>query len=148
MSTARFTTQISAESIKSYLDTVILLSTFMFAFSTSYLTAFAPDDISGRDEKWYFWCKAALSSNTSVHSRLLSADGSSGWCHGLDLSVDMDTAFSTWPELPSRALGRRIIYTYSALGAAVLLSILSYLSFLFSEPACFSKEVLRSWWCA
>ena len=120
-----------------YLDTVLLLSTFMFAFSTSYLAAFAPSDLTAQDDFWYDICQ------NQTHG---SNDRLKFWCGDLKYDLDRQSAYAVWTELPSRQLGLRIIWTYTALGIAVLAGVIAFVGFLFAEPARFKRPVLKSWW--
>ena len=60
---------VSVDFIKSYLDTLIVISSLLFAFSTSYFTAFDRDDLTTSDTDWIDWCSNATVKSPQPHRK-------------------------------------------------------------------------------
>ena len=87
----------SGAAIKSYIETVILLATLLFAFSTAYFGSFGREDLQSADADWVSWCNDTNFRNVEyVKNR--------GWCDGFDVDN-----WHAWPYIPSRDLGNRVL---------------------------------------
>lgn len=126
-------TGITIDAVKTYIDTVLLLSSLMFAFAASYLTSFTTADLADADARWTSWCSNSTIANFP-HMVV--------WCR----NFPDHGAFELWKDKPSADLAARIALTYSTLGASVLVGVISYLSYIYFDPARMPPEIYRRWW--
>ena len=102
----------SGRVVKSYVDTLTLLSTFMFAFSAIHVTAVPRRDLASADASWLQFC-------TELRNSTLQ-DG---------LFQSLCQPFTP----PSIQLATYVTITYVVLGGAVLVSAMSYFATIFAE---------------
>lgn len=130
----------SAEHIKTYLDTIMLLTTLMFGFGAGFLFSFGRDELDAADSRWLGWC-----TNTTVRA----LPGLEGWCEGVDVhwqGTD-DLPFPpSWLERPSFVLGHRAVWTYVLLAMSLSLAVLEYLCMLSFRLDIAPDSVRQRWW--
>ena len=125
------------EHIKTYLDSILLLTTLMFGFCASFLISFGSDDLEAADARWVAWC-----TNTTTR-QLPRMDA---WCDGLDVvPADADAA-SSWTGRPSYVFGERAIWTYGSLSMAIALAWTQYICLLAFRLDTASDAVRARWW--
>lgn len=131
----------SAEHVKTYLDTIMLLTTLMFGFGASFLVSFSSDDLEAADTRWLNWC-----SNATIRA-LPRLDG---WCDGVALGYVSDApsgrASSSWVSRPSLVFGQRAIWTYGILASSLALAWLQYILLLGFRLDTASDAVRTRWW--
>lgn len=93
----------SGTAIKSYIETVILLSTLIFAFSTAYFGSFGREDLIAADQDWVSWCNNTNFADAVSHR---------GWCDDFDVAD-----WESWTNLPSKCLANRILGEQELAGA-------------------------------
>jgi len=128
----------SAEHVKTYLDTIMLLSTLMLGFALGFLVSFETEALDAADLRWLQWC-----TNSTVRSLPRLGE----WCDGLDVSQPLASlAFEGWFGRPSYVLGQRAIVTAYVLACSLGLAVVQYLFMLgFHMDECTAAE-RRSWW--
>lgn len=126
-------TGITIDAVKTYIDTILLLSSLMFAFAASYLTSFTTEDLNLADARWSSWC----SNSTIANYPYMDV-----WCR----TFPAQGPWELWRNKPSADLASRIALTYSALGASVLVGVVSYLAYIYYDPARMPPDVYRHWW--
>jgi len=133
---APFLSAPSAEHIKMYMDTLLLLSTLLFGFSASFFVSFSASDLVDADDRWGAWC-----TNATIRALPRFDD----WCGGLSLDASA-AELSRWDARPSQEFGKRAIYTYSALGTSLLVGIATYIPMTFAQLEKRTEAALRHWW--
>lgn len=133
---APFVSAPSAEHIKMYMDTLLLLSTLLFGFSASFFVSFSASDLVDADDRWGAWC-----TNATIRALPRFDD----WCGGLSLGASA-ADLSRWDARPSQEFGKRAIYTYSALGTSLLVGIATYIPMTFAQLEKRTEAALRHWW--
>lgn len=133
----------SAEHIKTYLDTLMLLTTLMFGFGASLLYSFDAEHLEDADKRWYGWC-----TNGTIRALPRIDD----WCTGVEVSAatDVDTdpnevLNSAW-ERPSVVFGQRAMATYGLLAASLTVAMTQYTLFLAFRLDTASDAVRDRWW--
>ena len=130
----------TADAIKTYLDTIMLLSTLMFGFAVAFLTSFSQQDLAAADERWHGWC---------TNSTIRALPRIDEWCgSGLVLSGNAPPLenFQHWRFRPSYVLGERAVFTYGFFAMSLALAVIQYLLMLgFRIDAC-SDEHRQKWW--
>lgn len=135
----------SVETMKTYLDTVLLLSSLLFAFAANFITNFSYSDILAADERWYNWC---IDSNISNAPEMSNANY--GYCTSFPIELALQgkklQAMGAWEFLPSADLAYRIMWTYSSLGASVLMGTVCYLNYIYWDPESMTTKRALHWW--
>ena len=128
----------TAEHIKTYLDTILLLSTLMLGFAISFLVSFDPEVLAAADLRWLGWC---------TNSTIRSLPQMDRWCEGIDASQPMSNVlYYGWHSRPSHVLGERAIWTYGLLAMSLALAVVQYLFMLGFQVDRVSEYERRSWW--
>ena len=113
--------------IKSYADTILLLSTFMFAFTVMHVSAVNRHDLDEADDDWMELCD-----NATRRELVPSVTRSLCGDHFVLPSVQLATSFTT---------------SYLLLGSSLLVSIMAYLAMIFSQIDEETKpQSLENWW--
>jgi len=119
-----FATPPNGRIIKAYVDTILLLSTFMFAFAAGNVGMIEREDLFAADRDWAGYCTNVTDTQTTIGHSV---------CDSF--------------ILPSVQLATLVTITYVVLGSSVLVSILCYLSILFSEIDEDTRaHTLHLWW--
>lgn len=119
------TTAPSGRLVKAYMDTVMLLATFMFAFAAVHISAIEREDLFDADSQWQNFCSGNVSAaDEPIYNHLC-------------------VPFS----LPSQTLSSYVTITYVVLGSSVLVAIASYLAIILSQIDENTESwKLRRWW--
>ena len=129
----------SAEHCKTYLDTIMLLTTLMFGFGASFLVSFGAEDLEAADARWFVWC---------TNSTIRELPRMSGWCDGIDTNgTDTSTAAaSAWTSRPSIIFGERSVLTFGTLATSLAMAWTQYIVLLGFRLDSASDAVRRKWW--
>ena len=126
----------TAETIKTYMDTILLLTTLLFGFAAAFFLSFETEVLTDADARWAAWC---------TNSTIRELDRFERWCEGLSLSAG-ESEIAAWANRPSQVLARRAIFTYSALAAALLTGIATYIPMVFAQLELHSEAARKRWW--
>ena len=128
----------TAEHIKTYLDTILILSTLMLGFAVGFLVSFESEALADADARWLAWC-----TNSTTRSLPRMAE----WCGSVDASQEAsETAFLTWEERPSYVLGQRAILTYGLLAMSLAIAVVQYLFMLGAQLDHCPEHERAMWW--
>lgn len=135
----------SVETMKAYLDTILLISSLLLGFAANFLNNFTYRDIEAADERWYQWC---IDSNISNAPEMSNAND--GYCAKFPIELALQgkkvQAMGAWQYLPSADLAYRIMWTYSALGSSVLVGTVCYLNYIYWDPPSMTTKRALNWW--
>jgi hypothetical protein len=141
----------SADHIKTYMDTILLLTTLMLGFGVNFFSAFMTEDLDAADLRWYGWCR---------NETLRALPRIDSWCEGVvianaSLSATTEAEDTGLPELgglgawrdrPSFLLGQRSVWAYATLAASLALALAQYMIMLAFRIDEAPDTVRARWW--
>jgi len=117
----------SAEIIKTYLDTIMLLTTLLLGPGAAFLLSFETEALDAADARWIAYC---------ANATIAALPGVGGWC------TDVRSG-----HYPSYVYGQRAIWAYGCLATALALAVFQYVLFLAFRLDAASTAVRDRWWC-